>query len=195
MAGVALRLVATMLRGGERFMKVSVSGRTRWVSERGYAQMQKMASEGASATKIRKSMQSYTIRKTLGFRKTITSVDSIGKTVTKRVGVLGKKRIMIRNLAKAMDKTGVPKDIQREIVKELKGMSEKEIFDFFEDPENQKYLEATFRYKETDESGNVMSIEDPQMSTSQLRDFTVMKKKSAASLLVKLKARHQTVLS
>lgn len=194
-AGVLTRIVATMVRGGEKFYKVSVSGRARWVSERGYDQMQKMVKEGASAVKIRTAMKDYTIKKTLGYRKTVTTTDSAGILKQRKIGVLGKKRIMIRNIAKAMNKTGVPKNTQKEIIGELEKMSEKEIYDFFSDPDNKGYLDVTFRYKEKDDDGNTIDLEEAQTSNAQLRTFKNIKKSNAVNLLGRLRARHQTVLS
>ena len=185
---VQAKVVGRTTKGGETFLKVSVSGRARWVSERGYAQIQKMTKEGSSALQIRKAMQSYTMRKTLGYRETVKVKDSAGIVRTKRVGHLGKKTLMIRNLARAMEKTGVPISTRREIVKQLKGMSEKEIYDFFNEPENQKYLDVSFRYKETDDDGRNISISDPQVSNKDIENFQKLKKKNAASLLLKLKA-------
>ena len=41
-AKVNIKVVGRTTKGGETFLKVSVSGRARWVSERGYSQMNKM---------------------------------------------------------------------------------------------------------------------------------------------------------
>ena len=187
-AKVNIKVVGRTTKGGETFLKVSVSGRARWVSERGYSQMNKMIKEGSTALQVRKAMQSYTMRRTLGYKETVKTKDSAGIVSTKRVAHLGKKTQMIRNLAKAMDKTGVPVSTRREIVRQLKGMSEKEIYDFFNEPENQKYLDVSFRYKETDEDGRNISLEDPQISNHDIESFQKVKKRNAASLLLKLKA-------
>lgn len=187
-AKVQTKVVGRTTKGGETFLKVSVSGRARWVSERGYAQMQKMVREGATALQVRKAMQSYTQRKTLGYRENIKVKDSAGIVTTKRVAHLGKKTTMIRNLARAMEKTGVPVSTRRDIVKQLKGMSEKEIYDFFQEPDNQKYLDVSFKYKETDDDGRNISLDDPQASNRDIETFQKLKKRNAVSLLSKLRA-------